>query len=296
MQSSSIDPYQIFSPAVAARVVDDPGLLTPQTRTLSLLFADLRQFTALSSQLSPRDSYHLLGEVLEALTEEVMDRDGVVIDYYGDGLCALWNAPVPTPRHAEAACDAALGMLDAMPAITRSWADCLPGALEVRIGIHTGEAQVGNAGTRRRFKYGPRGLAVHLASRVEMAAKYLDIPLLTTEATRRQLSSDYFSLRVCRAALPGFQEPHALYAVYRAADAVGLRDKLDDYARALESFEAGRLAEAERLLETLARQRQIAPAGFLSDHASALRLGRLGRRATDEVGDGPDAIIDILPK
>lgn len=296
MQFSSIDPYQIFSPSVAARVVDDPGLLAPQTRTLTLLFADLRQFTSLSSQLSPRDSYHLLGAVLEMLTEEVMDRDGVVIDYYGDGLCALWNAPTGTPRHADAGCDAALAMLEGLPEISRCWADRLPGPLEIRIGVHTGEAQVGNAGTRRRFKYGPRGLAVHLASRVETAAKYLDIPLLATDATRQQLSSDYFSLRVCRAALPGFLEPYDLYTVYRAARAVQLREKLDDYACALASFEAGRLAEAEQLLEELACQPQIAPAGFLAEHASSIRLGRLGRRATDDLGEGPDAIIEILPK
>lgn len=287
---------QIFSPHVAAEVARRPELLEPQTRELTLLFADLRGFTSLSAELPPRIAYHLLGDVLEALTEAVMGHDGVLIDYYGDGLSALWNAPLDHPEHADAACRAGLQMLAELPAVSDHWNKWLPHPLALRIGIHTGAAQVGNAGTRRRFKYGPRGLSVNLASRIESAAKFLDVPLLATDAVRQRLGPEFFTLRICTAKLPGIAEPHDVFAVYRATHAAAVRDRLNRYAEALHRFEAGDLADAERLLDDLADEPDFAPAGFLSDHTTALLRGRLGRRATDALGEGPDAIIEILAK
>ena len=98
-----------------------------------------------------------MGDVMNALTAAVMDLDGVVIDYYGDGLAAMWNAPVDQPEHPEWACRAALRMIDSLPAVQTKWAHLLVDELRLGIGVHTGLAQVGNAGSSRRTKYGPRG-------------------------------------------------------------------------------------------------------------------------------------------
>ena len=85
-------------------------------REVTLLFADLRNSTALAAALEPNETYELLSQVMECLTAAVIDHDGLIIDYYGDGLAAMWNAPADQSDHPELACRAALRMLQALPA------------------------------------------------------------------------------------------------------------------------------------------------------------------------------------
>jgi adenylate cyclase len=287
---------QAFSPAVIEHLQKHPESLAGCTRETTLLFADLRSFTALAERLFPADTCEVLGEVLEQLTQAVMDHGGVVIDYYGDGLCALWNAPLELPDHADLACTAAMHMLDALPAISDRWRQRLGAYLELGIGMHTGEVQVGNAGTRRRLKYGPRGSAVNIASRVQAATKHLDVPLLVTDSVRRRLSSRFVTLRACTAKLPGLEQPVELFTAFPATDGDRLQDDLERYAAALAAFEDGDLDEAERVLSDLLADGPATPAAFLAQQAAALRNSALGRRATDQFGQRADAVIEILSK
>jgi adenylate cyclase len=287
---------QAFSPAVVEHLRKHPEALAGCTREATLLFADLRGFTALAEHLSPADAYELLGEVMEWLTQAVMEHGGMIVDYYGDGLCALWNAPLESPEHADLACAAAMHMLDALPALSDRWRSRLGQALELGVGLHTGEVQMGNAGTRRRLKYGPRGSAVNIASRVQAATKHLDVPLLVTDAVRRRLSSRFVTLRACTAKLPGLEQPVELFTAFPATDGARLQDDLSNYADALAAFEGGDLDEAERVLSALLADGPATPAAFLAQQAAALRNSALGRRASDQFGVRDDAVIEILMK
>jgi adenylate cyclase len=287
---------QAFSPQVVAHLTAHPEALSGQTREVTLLFADLRRFTAVVERLAPSVAYDVLGSVMESLTQAVVDQGGVVIDYYGDGLSAMWNAPVETPRHAELACAAAMTMLDAMPELSARWRGVAAEPLSLCVGIHTGEVRVGNAGTRRRMKYGPRGAAVHIASRVQGAAKQLDVALLATDAVRRKLSSKFTTLKVCTARLAGLEEPLELFSVFPAADGKKLQGELDRYAEALGAFERGDLDAAEAVLADLLERGPATPAEFLAGQTAALRQAALGRRATDQFGCTPDAVIEFLAK
>jgi class 3 adenylate cyclase len=287
---------QAFSPAVAEHLRRHPLALAGQTREVTLLFADLRGSTALAHELAPADACDLLGELLEVLTQAVMDQAGVVIDYYGDGLCALWNAPLDVPDHADRACHAALDMLAALPDLSRRRQGRVGQPLALGVGLHAGDVQVGNAGTRRRLKYGPRGAAVNVAHRVQVATKTLDVPLLVTHAVRRRLSSRYVTLKACTARLPGLEQPLELFTVFPSTDGTRMQSAFDRYAEALAAFEGGDLDSAERLLEKLLAEGQVTPAAFLAQQTKALRQTALGRRATDQLAYTPDAIIEILVK
>jgi adenylate cyclase len=287
---------QAFSPPVVEHLRRHPEALAGATREATLLFADLRGFTTLAEHLPPVDAYELLGEVMEWLTHAVMDHGGVVIDYYGDGLSALWNAPLESPEHADLACTAAMHMLDSLPAISDRWRERLGRALELGIGLHAGDVQVGNAGTRRRLKYGPRGSAVNIASRVQAATKALDVPLLVTDAVRRRLSSRFITLRTCTAKLPGLEQPIELFTAFPATDGHRLQDDLERYAAALTAFENGDLDGAESVLSRLLTDGPATPAAFLAQQAAALRKSALGRRAGDQFGVRDDAVIEILSK
>jgi adenylate cyclase len=156
--------------------------------------------------------------------------------------------------------------------------------------------QVGNAGTRRRLKYGPRGSNVNIASRVQAATRQIDVPLLATEAVRRRLSSRFVTLRACTAKLPGLEQPMELFTVLPATDCHRLQLDMERYATALSSFEDGDLDTAERILADLIASGPATPAAFLAQQAHSLRQSALGRRATDQFGHTTDAVIEILAK
>lgn len=285
---------QAFSPIVADHIQRNPDCLAGQLREVTLLFADLRGFTSLAESMAPVDCYRLLSEVMETLTGIVIDKNGIVVDYYGDGLLALWNAPLDQLRHADLACEAAFAMLDVMPQVSQNWTTELRGILELGIGVHSGPVLVGNAGTRSRPKYGPRGSNVNLASRVQAATRQLESPLLVTGATQRQLSSKFFTLRTCTARLPGLEQPVELFTVYPASDTLQMKTHLDQYAHALRLFEQGDLVMAEVLLSELVASGPRTPARFLAKRAALQRSAEVGRRATDRVEYGP--IVEIHEK
>jgi adenylate cyclase len=219
-----------------------------------------------------------------------------VIDYYGDGVAAMWNAPLDAPDHADRACATAMQMLQSIGAVSRQWESILAAPLQLAVGIHTGATHVGNAGTKQRLKYGPRGAAVNIASRVQSAAKRLNVALLATGAVRRRLSSGFVTLKVCKARLPGLDQPLELFTVFPSTDAQRLQGDLEEYAEALETFERGDFDLSERRLGKLLAAGPATPAAFLAEQVAALRQGALGRRATDEFACAPDAVIEILSK
>lgn len=285
---------QAFSPEVAQHLLRQPNALASQTREATILFADLRGFTRIAETLTASESCEILSATMEILTAAIINQGGVVIDYYGDGVSAMWNAPFDQPDHVDRACLAAMEMLEDLPRVSDAWRQLLPFGLELGIGIHSGLVQVGNAGTEQRMKYGPRGRAVNLASRVQTAAKRLDVPLLVTDAVRRRASTRLTALRVCTARLPGIDEPLELFTLFPAADAERLQEDLDRYAVALAAYERGDLDVAESELEGLLAMGPSTPASFLAQQTAALRRGGLGRRSDDLLGSAGDAVIEIL--
>ncbi len=287
---------QAFSPTVAGHIQRHPECLAGQLREVTLLFSDLRGFTSLAETLPPADCYRLLGDVMEAFTVAVIEHAGIVVDFYGDGLLAMWNAPLDQSDQADLACGAGLAMFDALTEVSEKWLLTIHAPLELGIGIHTGDVLVGNAGTRSRLKYGPRGSNVNLASRVQAATKPLETPLLITAATQRKLSKNFFSLRVCTARLPGLEQPVELFAVYPASSSAEVKKCLEQYTQALRNYEAGELAQAESLLSKLVMGGPVTPARFLAHQAATLRQAEIGRRASDKCVGYLDSVIEIFEK
>lgn len=280
---------QAFSPRVAAELEHNPQLFAATERELSLLFMDVRGFSSLAERLPPDVTFRLLSDLFDRLTRAVMDRDGVVIDYAGDGLAAMWNAPEDQPDHVLAACRAAEAMLAELPRINHDWRHVLDEPLRIGIGLHVGAAQVGNAGTSRRLKYGPRGAAVNLAARVESATKQFNVPWLVTRAVVDRLPPEAVWRRVGRTDLRGVREPVDLFEILALGEEpsgrlVALKTA---YEQALECYETGALLKAHDLVEELRDELQAA--GISVDHLARqteeeLRHGRREGRSTQEQG------------
>jgi adenylate cyclase len=243
---------QFFTPELSHQLDQDPDLLRGRDAEVTVLFCDICDFSRLSERLGGARTVEWVGEVLGALSECVLAERGVVVEYIGDELMAMWGAPAAAPDHAARACRAALAMLARLPALNERWAPALGEAMGLGIGLHSGPARVGMIGSQYKFKYGPLGHTANLASRVQGATRYLKAPVLLTRATREQLGGDFAVCRLCSARLVSFEEPADLYelgpgpAEGRAgADWAEVRR---DYEKALERFEGRHFRTAVRIL------------------------------------------------
>jgi adenylate cyclase len=292
----------LMQPIVLYRVniMHEPTFKAPirdEQREVTLLFADLRGFTELATTLDTDPLFcELLSHVMDCLTAAVVEQDGFVIDYYGDSIMAMWNAPAEQPDHAERACRAGLRMLATLPEVTAEWMRVIQTELRLGIGIHTGAVQIGNAGSTHRVKYGARGPNVHLASRVEAATKELGITLVATQATIERLPRSFATNRVCRARMPGLQQPVNLYAVGTSESNASCAIAWQTYDQALRHFEEGQFQYAADQLANLGANTTEVPAAFLLTR-TLQELGRhLRRRSTDKPAVTPGGIIAISTK
>jgi adenylate cyclase len=242
---------QFFSPELVRELERDPNLLEGRSEEVTLLFSDLRGFTALSQHLGAQKTCRLIRDMMEVLSEQIVAYGGVIVDYSGDGIMAMWNAPAKQSDHAVRACSAAIGMIAELPGLNKRWIAQTSHPLALGIGINTGPAQVGNTGSTRKFKYGPHGHTVNVASRVQDATKKLGIPLLITASTREQLPASLYTRRLGQVLLADVEIPMVLYEFHGESATPEWILRRDTYDKALALFESKQWAQACQMLAPL---------------------------------------------
>ncbi|HVX64816.1 MAG TPA: adenylate/guanylate cyclase domain-containing protein [Pirellulales bacterium] len=280
---------QFFTAELARELALHPDLLQGRDAEVSLLFCDIRGFSGIAEQLGPAGTMEWINDVLGDASECVIRRQGVLVDYVGDELLAMWGAPASQPDHAQLACLAAIDIWQTLPELNRRWLPRLKANTEVGIGVNTGPARVGNTGTQRKFKYGPLGNTVNVCSRVQGATRHLKTGILITADTRERLHDSLAVRRLAQVRAVNIAAPVTLYELCPNPGA-GWQDAARRYEQAIEEFEQGRLAEAQAALdELLAAHPDDGPAAILRDRASGLLADRLADRIEkfDPVWDLP---------
>jgi adenylate cyclase len=243
---------QFFTKKLSQHLKLQPDLLEGRDAEVSLLFCDIRDFTRHSDHLQASQIFSWINDVMETLSQCVLRYDGVLVDYIGDELVAMWGAPEHQPNHAVLACQAAMEMMQALPQLNERWSSVLRRPLEVGIGINTGPVRVGNTGSQQKFKYGPLGTTVNIASRVQGATKYLDCPVLLAETTFLQLGEGFRTRELCQVRLVNLDRP---IRIYELADATGCSQEVcAQYEQALATFARGQLETASGLLGRVLQQ------------------------------------------
>ena len=242
---------QFFSPVLAAELDRDPSLLEGRDREVTILFSDIRGFSRMAERLGPRDTCRLVSDVMDCLSQRIRERDGVIVDYSGDGLLAMWNAPTDQPNHATLAVAAARDMMADLPQLSEQWHEALGQPLGLGAGINTGQALVGNTGSRLKFKYGPLGHTVNLASRVEGATKQLGVRILITDSTRQMLGSEFDTRRLATVRFAGIDHPVDVYELHAESDDPEWEARRDAYEKALSLFESAKWSDACQALQPL---------------------------------------------
>jgi adenylate cyclase len=181
---------------VMDKVLADAPSLQGEYREVSILFSDLRGFTTMSERMQPAAIVAHLNEYFDAMTAAIFKHRGMINDFVGDAVMAVFGAPVHDPEHAWNAVQSALDMDRALTALNTRWKAA--GLLELRmgIGVHTGRVFAGNIGGRDRIKYTVIGDPVNVASRVEGLNKDLSTTLLVTEETLAAVG-DRIKVRDC---------------------------------------------------------------------------------------------------
>jgi adenylate cyclase len=183
-----------------------------------VLFADIRDFTGLAERLAPERLVRLLNRYFTAMTEVVQAEDGMVDKFLGDGLLAVFGAPLPQPDHAARACRAALAMQAAVEALNREWAaEGLP-EIRVGVGVNTGRMVIGNMGSEQRFDYTVVGDEVNVAARLEAASKEAGAPILVSAATLAAAGPGFRARRLPDVALRGHSAQVHVFALEGQAD------------------------------------------------------------------------------
>jgi adenylate cyclase len=202
-----------FSPQVAAAVEAMPATgATGQHCTVTLLFSDLRDFTAMAEGLDAREIVALLDECHTRMVEVVFAHGGTLDKYLGDGLMAYFGAPLPQPDHAERAVRCALAMQAALADLNDARAARGAPRLRMGIGVHTGTVVVGDIGSPHRREYTAIGDAVNVTSRLEQLTKIHGTPILVSEETRRLVGGMFRFEAAAPARVKGKTEPVVTYA------------------------------------------------------------------------------------
>lgn len=238
---------QFFTPRLAAKLADHPELLTGRDTWVSVLFCDIRGFSRITEKLGSAKTVEWMSDVMGCLCQIVLDHDGVVVDQIGDELMVMWGAPEDQPNHAVLACRTALALLDSLPALNDRWRAVLQEPIDLGIGINSGFAQVGNVGSKIKFKYGALGNTVNLASRVQGATKHLKTPLLITESTRAFLDDTWQTRRLCQVRVVNIRQPVTLFELIAPGRSHWASLK-QGYEHALEEFTQGKFRETCRTI------------------------------------------------
>lgn len=194
-------------------VYNDAALLEGQRTVLTVLFADIRGFTALSETLPPEQLSTLLNEYYAFMTDAVVRNNGVVNKFIGDAVLAIYGAPIPRKDHANGAVATAQAMLSGMAQLNARLARQGLPSIAIGIGIHTGPAFAGNIGTAERKEYAVAGDTVNTASRLEGMNKDLGTACLVSDAVLQQLGHRPAVSDMGEISIRGRRQPLRVYAL-----------------------------------------------------------------------------------
>ena len=239
---------------------------------LTILFTDIASFTTISERMDPNELERLMNAYFQSAVQNcIFPTDGTVVKYIGDAIFAFWNAPDLQADHAYRGCDTALRFVALPPQQVNGK------NLITRLGLHTGEANVGNFGSDQRFDYTALGENINLASRMEGLNKYLGTRVLITGDTQKEVQGRVVTRYLGLFRLKGFEKAVEVYELMAFAEKEAeSRPLRESFEAALDKFTKRDFVGAE---EAFKRVQEISPddgpAEFYLEQIQELRATEL---------------------
>jgi adenylate cyclase len=247
---------QYLSPGVIELIEKDPEkYIRPggEMKELSVLFSDIRGFTTISEKLTPDELVLLLNEYFGHMTDIVFATDGTLDKYIGDAIMAFWGSPYPQEDHAFRSCSCALQMVRGLAQLNAKWKAAGHPPIAIGIGLNTGQVNVGNMGSARRLSWTVMGDNVNLASRLEGITKQYHVQLIISEATYKQVSSQFVCRELDKIRVKGKSLPVNIYELMDVVTEKSKYEKLlAQFSNAMEYYREQSWREAaERFADIL---------------------------------------------
>lgn len=238
---------QYVPPELVHQLDNNPKLkLESDSRELTVIFTDVRNFTRIAEGLAPNELSTLMNDYLTPMTKVIHRHGGTIDKYMGDSIMAFWGAPITDPNHARHALLASLEMHGALAALMpefrkRGWPE-----MKIGIGINTGVMRVGNMGSDFRMAYTVMGDAVNLAARLEGLTKQYGSNVIVGEGTASAVA-DFAFMELDRVRVKGKDDAVAIFEPIGPYNSLSREDKgmLSKHHRALKCYRASDWDTAE---------------------------------------------------
>jgi adenylate cyclase len=243
------------SPGVIALIEKNPKKYFKtggESKELTVMFSDIRSFTTISEGLTPDQLVRLLNEYLGEMTDILFKRWGTLDKYIGDAIMGFWGSPFPQDDHAIRACACALDMRARLQELNMKWELQGQKPLAIGIGINTGEVNVGNMGSSKRFAWTVMGDNVNLASRLEGITKDYHVQCVASESTYRATKDHYTFREIDRIRVKGKTLPVTIFELLDWGRNESLHtDRIVRFSEALTAYRRQQWDEAIELFRKI---------------------------------------------
>jgi class 3 adenylate cyclase len=276
---------QVIDRMLASNRLPDLG---GETRDVTVFFSDLEGFSSISEKMTPAELVAFINEYLSAMTDIIESKNGYVDKYIGDSIVAVFGAPIDDTDHARHAAQAALLCRAKLDELNKTSAAFRGLTVAHRMGLNSGEALVGNIGSKRRFNYSVMSDAVNLASRLEGANKFYGTTIIASEATVTQTGTSCAWRELDAVRVQGRETPVKIYELMALAG-----EETPQQRAAADAYTEGLLHWRKReFAATVACFARVAG----TDRPSALFLKRASEFAKRPPGLGWEAVNSLESK
>lgn len=248
-----------FSRYVAPSIVDDmldhPEKLKVggEKKDITCLFSDVRDFTSISEKLTPAELSQCLNRYMGEMTDIVFATNGTLDKYIGDAIVAFWGAPIDIGDHVNQSIDAAVRMLEALPAINKEFKEKGFPEFEIGLGLNSGECSVGNMGSDQIFAYTALGDNMNLGARLESLCKHYGAQILISEYTWEKLDHTTYTTRLIdKVRVKGKIHPVGVYEVLYSYHPFMIDElSLENFKKGYALYVEGKFLEAKKIFEEI---------------------------------------------
>ena len=270
---SGLRSFQKYVPADLVRILVRKGMgdhIGGSKKDITILFSDIKNFTNIAERIPPEEMMQHLCDYFDAISIIIRENSGTIDKYIGDAVMAFWNSPVADEKHCYHACLSALQFQEKLLLLNAQWREEGKPELPTRIGIHTGDAIVGNLGSSTRVNYTAVGDNINLGSRLEAINKVYGTKIVVSDSVVAAVK-DFFVFRILDCiTVKGKQIQHKVYELVCEKNADVKPETLafvEKFGRAFDAYQEQRWDDAINLLKILSQQRP-------DDKATQLLLDR----------------------
>jgi adenylate cyclase len=295
LERSAREMRAMFSSYLSTKLVNrlekDPSAakIGGDNREVTVMFTDIKDFTAFSEKNKPQVVVARLNEYFAAMVQLIHQYDGTVDKFIGDGIMAYWGAPLPQSDHAKRAVACALAMKDTMAQLAAKWEKEGVEPFLIRAGIQSGEVVAGNIGSRgQKMEYTVIGDTVNQASRLEGTAKFYGVDFVVGDSTYLKTCDSFRFRRLDRVRVMGKDIPVAIHELRGPVQEAETRlESL--FAVALALYRQQRWEDAEKAFAAILAE-------FPQDKPSRIYLDRCAHFKTTPVGTDWDGVFNRREK